>query len=335
MPSPELGEDMQRREFITLLGGTAAAWPLAARGQQPARPVIGYLSSGSQKDSDFAVVPFRQGLEEAGFVEGRNVAIEYRWGENRNDRLPGLAADLVGKQPTVIVATSSPAVLAAKAVTATIPIVFHTGFDPIAAGLVTSLNRPGGNLTGVTTLVEELAAKQLEVLHELVPTVTVVALLVNPDGPLAESTTRDVQAAARTLGLQLQVLHARSEREFETVFATLAKVKAGALMLGVDAFFNRRIEQLVALTIRHVVPTMYHNREFPAAGGLMSYGTNLAQANRQVGIYTGRILKNEKPGDLPVIQATRVELIINLRTAKALGITFPITLLGRADEVIE
>jgi putative tryptophan/tyrosine transport system substrate-binding protein len=322
---------MRRREFMSLLGGAAAAWPLAARAQQPARPVIGYLSSGSQKDSDFAVVPFRQGLEEAGFVEGRNVAIEYRWGDNRNDRLPGLAADLVGRQPTVIVAPSSPAVLAAKAATATIPIVFHTGFDPIAAGLVTSLNRPGGNLTGVTTLVEELAAKQLEVLHELVPTVTIVALLVNPDGPLAESTTKDVQAAARTLGLQLQVLHARSEREFDTVFATLAKVKAGGLMLGVDAFFNRRIEQLAALTIRHAVPTMYHNREFPAAGGLMSYGTSLPQANRQA----GRILKNEKPGDLPVVQSTKVEFIINLKTAKALGITFPISLLGRADEVIE
>jgi putative ABC transport system substrate-binding protein len=235
----------------------------------------------------------------------------------------------------VIVATSSPAVLAAKAATATIPIVFHTGFDPVAAGLVTSLNRPGGNLTGVTTLVEELAAKQLEVLHELVPTVTIVALLVNPDGPLAESTTKDVQAAARTLGLQLEVLQARNEREFDTVFATLAKVKAGGLMLGVDAFFNRRIEQLAALTIRHAVPTIYHNREFPAAGGLMSYGTSLAQAIRQVGIYTGRILRNEKPGDLPVVQSTKVEFIINLKTAKALGITFPINLLGRADEVIE
>jgi len=324
-----------RRELLAALRGAAAAWPLAARAQQAALPVIGFLSIGSQKEDDYLVTPFLQGLQEAGFVAGGNVAIEYRWAENRNDRLPTLAADLVGRRASVIVAPNTVAILAAKAATATIPIVFHTGSDPVAAGIVTSLNRPGGNLTGVTTLVEELAAKQLEVLHELVPMATRVALLVDPAFPLSESTTKDVQAAARTLGLQLRVLQASSEREFDTAFATLTQLRAGGLMLGVSPFFNRRIEQLATLTIRHAVPTVYHNREFAAAGGLMSYGTNLAQALRQVGIYTGRILRGDKPGDLPVVQSTKVEFIINLKTAKALGITFPISLLGRADEVIE
>jgi ABC-type uncharacterized transport system substrate-binding protein len=326
--------DIRRREFITLLGG-AAAWPLAARAQQSAMPVVGYLSIGSQKEDDYLVTPFLQGLQEAGFVAGGNVAIEYRWAENRNDRLPTLAADLVGRRASVIVVPNHAAILAAKAATATIPIVFHTGSDPVAAGVVTSLNRPGGNLTGVTTLAEELAAKQLEVLHELVPMATSVALLVDPAFPLAESMTKDVQAAARTLGLQLRVLQASSEREFDTAFATLTQLRAGGLMLGVSTFFNRRIEQLATLTIRYAVPTVYHNREFTAAGGLMSYGTNLPQALRQVGIYTGRILRGDKPGDLPVMRSTKVEFIINLKTAKALGITFPISLLGRADEVIE
>jgi len=324
---------MGRREFVALLG-TAAAWPAAASAQQ-AMPVIGYLSIGSQKEDDYLVTPFLQGLQEAGFVAGGNVAIEYRWAENRNDRLPTLAADLVGRRASVIVTPNHVGVIAAKAATATIPIVFHTGSDPVAAGVVTSLNRPGGNLTGVTTLVEELAAKQLEVLHELVPMATRVALLVDPAFPLSESTTKDVQAAARTLGLQLRVLQASSEREFDTAFATLTQLRAGGLMLGVSTLFNRRIEQLATLTIRHAVPTVYHNREFAAAGGLMSYGTNLAQALRQVGIYTGRILRGDKPGDLPVVLSTKVEFIINLKTAKALGITFPISLLGRADEVIE
>jgi ABC-type uncharacterized transport system substrate-binding protein len=325
---------VNRRKFITLLGG-AAAWPLAARAQQSAMPVVGYLSIGSQKEDDYLVTPFLQGLQEAGFVAGGNVAIEYRWAENRNDRLPTLAADLVGRRASVIVVPNHAAILAAKAATATIPIVFHTGSDPVAAGVVTSLNRPGGNLTGVTTLAEELAAKQLEVLHELVPMATSVALLVDPAFPLAESMTKDVQAAARTLGLQLRVLQASSEREFDTAFATLTQLRAGGLMLGVSTFFNRRIEQLATLTIRYAVPTVYHNREFTAAGGLMSYGTNLPQALRQVGIYTGRILRGDKPGDLPVMRSTKVEFIINLKTAKALGITFPISLLGRADEVIE
>jgi putative tryptophan/tyrosine transport system substrate-binding protein len=324
-----------RREFITLLGGAAVAWPLAARAQQAGMPVVGYLSIGSQKEDDYLVTPFLQGLQEAGLVAGGNVAIEYRWAENRNDRLPTLAADLVGRRASVIVAPNTVAILAAKAATATIPIVFHTGSDPVAAGIVTSLNRPGGNLTGVTTLVEELAAKQLEVLHELVPMATSLALLVDPAFSLAESTTKDVQAAAGTLGLQLRVLQASSEREFDTAFATLTQLRAGGLMLGVSTFFNRRIEQLATLTIRHAVPTVYQNREFAAAGGLMSYGTNLAQALRQVGIYTGRILRGDKPGDLPVVRSTKVEFIINLKTAKALGVTFPISLLGRADEVIE
>jgi ABC-type uncharacterized transport system substrate-binding protein len=325
---------MKRRVFIRLLGGAAATWPLKARAQQ-AMPVIGYLSIGSQKEDDYLVTPFLQGLQEAGLVAGGNVAIEYRWAENRNDRLPTLAADLVGRRASVIVAPNTVAILAAKAATATIPIVFHTGSDPVAAGIVTSLNRPGGNLTGVTTLVEELAAKQLEVLHELVPMATSLALLVDPAFSLAESTTKDVQAAAGTLGLQLRVLQASSEREFDTAFATLTQLRAGGLMLGVSTFFNRRIEQLATLTIRHAVPTVYQNREFAAAGGLMSYGTNLAQALRQVGIYTGRILRGDKPGDLPVVRSTKVEFIINLKTAKALGVTFPISLLGRADEVIE
>jgi putative tryptophan/tyrosine transport system substrate-binding protein len=326
---------VKRREFITLLGGAAAAWPLAARAQQAALPVIGFLSIGSQKEDDYLVTPFLQGLQEAGFVAGGNVAIEYRWAENRNDRLPTLAADLVGRRASVIVTPNTVGVMAAKAATATIPIVFHTGSDPVAAGVVTSLNRPGGNLTGVTTLVEELAAKQLEVLHELVPMATRVALLVDPAFPLSESTTKDVQAAARTLGLQLRVLQASSEREFDTAFATLTQLRAGGLMLGVSTLFNRRIEQLATLTIRHAVPTVYHNREFAAAGGLMSYGTNLAQALRQVGIYTGRILRGDKPGDLPVQQPTKFELVINLKTANALGLEVPPTLLARADEVIE
>jgi len=324
-----------RREFITLLGGAAVAWPLAARAQQAGMPVVGYLSIGSQKEDDYLVTPFLQGLQEAGLVAGGNVAIEYRWAENRNDRLPTLAADLVGRRASVIVAPNTVGVLAAKAATATIPIVFHTGSDPVAAGIVTSLNRPGGNLTGVTTLVDELVAKQLEVLHELVPMATSGALLVDPTFPLAESTTKDVQAAARTLGLQLRVLQASSEREFDTAFATLTQLRAGGLMLGVSTFFNRRIEQLATLTIRHAVPTVYHNREFAAAGGLMSYGTNLAHALRQVGIYTGRILRGDKPGDLPVVRSTKVEFIINLKTAKALGLEIPAALLARVDEVIE
>jgi putative tryptophan/tyrosine transport system substrate-binding protein len=327
---------VRRRKFISLLGG-AVAWPLAARGQQPAMPVIGYVGSESPDAFAGRLRAFRQGLSETGYVEGKNVAIEYRWAENQYDRFPALLADLVRREVTVIVAvTGTPPVLAAKAATTTIPIVFVTAGDPVALGLVASLNRPGGNLTGVATLTVELGPKQLEMLHELVPTATIIALLVNPTNPTnAETLSRDLQAAARTLGLQLHVLHASSERDFDTVFATLSRLRVGALVIGSDPFFNSRSQQLAALALRHAMPTMYPFREYAIAGGLISYGNSFADAHRQVGVYTGRILNGEKPADLPVQQATKVELIINLKTAKALGVTFPLSLLGRADEVIE
>jgi len=328
---------MRRREFITLLGGAAAAWPLAARGQQPAVPVVGVLSAEWPDSFADRLRAFRQGLSETGYVEGRNVAIEYRWAEGRNDRLPSLAAELVRRQVTVIAALgSTPAALVAKAASTTIPIVFYLGADPVEVGLVASLSRPGGNLTGVVTLNVEVGAKRLELLHEMVPTATIVALLVNPRNPtLAEALTRDSQAAARTPGLNLHVLHASSEREFDTAFASLVQLRAGALVIGADALFNSLSEQIAALTVRHAVPAIYQFREFTAAGGLMSYGSTVADTYRPLGVYTGRILKGEKPADLPVQQATRVELIINMKTAKALGLTVPLPLLGRADEVIE
>ena len=328
---------MQRREFIILLGATSFAWPLAARAQQPALPVIGLLGSTSPDLSADRLRPFRHGLNETGYVEGNNVVIEYRWAEGQNDRLPALAADLVRHKVTVIaVLGNTPSTLAAKAATSTIPIVFVTAVDPVEAGLVASLNRPGGNLTGVNTLDLEVGPKRLELLHELVPAVTVVALLVNPTSPnLAESTTKDLQEAARTLGLQLHVLHASTERDFDTVFATLVRLRAGALVIGTDAFFDSRREQLAALAVRYAVPAIYATRGFALAGGLMSYGGSYTDAFRQVGVYTGRILKGEKPAELPVVRSTKVELFINLKTAKALGLTVPLSLLGRADEVIE
>jgi putative ABC transport system substrate-binding protein len=327
---------MRRREFITLLGGAAAAWPLTTRAQQLPRPVIGFLNAASPQTYARPLSAFLKGLAETGYVNSQNVSIEYLWAEGRNDRLPAMVADLIHSKVAVIVATSTPAALAAKAATTTIPIVFETGADPVKLGLVPSLNRPSGNVTGVTQANTETTPKRLELLHELLPTARVMALLVNPADPaLAEPTTKDVQAAARTLGLELHVLNASSERDFDTVFAKLIQLRASGLVIGVDPLFTSRSEQLAALAVRHAVPTTYQHREFAAAGGLLSYGSDIADAYRLVGNYTGRILKGDKPADLPVQQATKVELYINLNTAKALGITFPLSLLGRADEVIE
>ena len=325
---------MKRREFITLVGGAAAAWPLVARAQQSAMPVIGFLSPASLELYADRVRAFQQGLGETGFAEGRNVAIEYRWAEGHNERLPMLAADLVRSQVTVITAAGIPAVQAARAATATIPIVFQGGFDPVALGFVASLSRPGGNITGASSLAIEVGPKRLELLHELVPAAKIVGLLVNPTNPSSEIQSKDLQAAARALGLQLHVVHARVEGELDAVFATLAQLRASALVIGNDGFLISQAKTLGALTSRHAVPAIFQFRDFAAAGGLMSYGSDFTPY-RLAGNYTGRILKGEKPADLPVQQSTKVELIINLKTAKALGITFPLPLLGRADEVIE
>jgi putative tryptophan/tyrosine transport system substrate-binding protein len=326
---------MHRRDFIKVVAGSAVTWPLAARAQQPTLPVVGFVNVASAEGYAPQLSAFLKGLSETGYVDGRNVAIEYRWAEGRSDRLPALVADLVHRQVAVIAATSTPAALAAKAATTAIPIVFELGSDPVRLGLVANLNRPGGNVTGVTNTNVQIAPKRLQLLHELLPTASVIALLVNPANPaLAETNTKEVQAAARALGLELHVLNASTEGDFDEVFAKLIQLRAGGLVIGPDPFFSSRSKQLAALTVRHAVPTIYENREFTVAGGLLSYG-DFTDAYRLTGNYTGRVLKGEKPADLPVQQVTKVELYINLKTAKALGLTIPNTLIGRADEVIE
>ena len=327
---------IKRRDFIQAIAGSVAAWPRVAQAQQPATPVIGFLSSRASGDAPQLLAAFRQGLKDTGFVEGQNVAIEYRFAGNRNERLPALAADLVARQVTVIAALATPAVLAAKAATATTPIVFATAGDPVGLGLVASLNRPGGNATGVALLFVEVAPKRLELLHELIPTARVMALLVNPANPsIAEANSSAALSAAHTLQLELHVLNASTEEDFDGVFANLVKLRAGGLVIGGDPFFTARQEQLAALAVRHAVPAVYENREFVAAGGVMSYGGSLTDAYHLAGVYASRIVKGEKPGDLPVQQSTKVEMFLNLKTAKALGLTLPLSLLGRADEVVE
>ena len=325
---------MLRRQLITLIGGLAAAWSRQVSAQQP-MPVIGYLSTGSPDSDDFRLTAFRHGLNETGYTEGQNVAIEYRWAQGHNDRLPSLATDLVDHQVTVIATVGPPSAFAAKAATASIPIVFVVGIDPVQSALVASLNRPGGNVTGVAILSAELAAKRLDLLHEMAPTATVVALLVNPTNAVSDSMTRNLQDAAGSLGLQVHVLRASTPSEIDAAFAALAELRAGALVLGGDPFFTNQRAQIIALAARHAVPAIYGVRLFPAAGGLMSYGTDLADSFRQAGVYVGKILKGVQPADLPVEQVVRVELVINMKTAKTLGLTVPLTLLGRADEVIE
>jgi putative tryptophan/tyrosine transport system substrate-binding protein len=326
---------VRRREFITLLGGGAAAWPLAARAQQPAMPVIGYLNNGSPESDASRLTGLRRGLNEIGYVEGRNFVIEYRWAGNQADRLPALAADLVQLRVTVIVAAGLLPALAAKAATTSIPIVFSVAADPVQLGLVASLNRPGGNLTGTNSLIGELGAKGLAVLHELMPSIATIGFLENPNNPVSGLMRRDVLAAAPVVGLKVQILKAGTDREIDAAFVSLVQAQTGALLVGNDPLFNSRIEQLVALAARHAIPTMYSWREFVVAGGLISYGLSLIENYRQTGLYTGRILKGEKPVDMPVMQTTKLELAINLKTAKALGLDVPPSLLSIADEVIE
>jgi putative ABC transport system substrate-binding protein len=326
---------MERREFIRLLGGTVAAWPLAARGQQSPMPVVGFLNARSPEASADLLAALRAGLGEIGFIEDHNVKIEFRWAEDHYERLPELARDLVTHQVAAILASGVAACLAAKAATSTIPVVFVSGVDPVQLGLVTSLNRPTGNVTGVTILTNTLAPKQLQLLREVLPTATLVGFLANPKSPIAETDTRAVQSAARATGQKIFVVNASSDGELDTAFAALTQQHAEALLVMSDPFLNSRLEKIVELAARYALPAMYQFREYPVAGGLMSYGTVLADAFHQMGIYAGKILKGAKPADLPVQQSVKVQLIINLRTAKALGVTFPIPVLGRADEVIE
>jgi putative ABC transport system substrate-binding protein len=326
---------MRRRQFITFLGGAAAAWPIAARAQQRTRPVIGYLGPATPDTWASRLRAFQDGLADAGYIEGRNVAIEYRWAGGQYDRLPSLAADLVRLQVSVIVADATPPALAAKAATTTIPIVFYSGGDPVAIGLVASLNRPGGNLTGVVGLNVGLEPKRIELLHEAIPAAGLIAGLVNPTNPNSDTELKGMQAAAEALGLKFHALYASSERDFDAVFTTIAQTGAGALAIASENLFNERSEQLASLALRHGVPAIYDYRDFAVAGGFMSYGGSYVTSYRLVGSYTGRILNGEKPANLPVPQQTRVELTINLKTAKALGITVPQLLLGRADEIIE
>jgi len=327
---------VNRRDLLTLLGGAALAWPLALRAQQKAMPVIGVLNSGSPGPSSaLFMVAFSQGLSEAGYVEGQNLAIEYRWAEGHYDRLPALAADLVGRKVDLIIATSPPGAFAAKSATSTIPIVFRGGADPVGDGLVASLARPGGNLTGVSVLATEVTTKRLELLSELVPRAGVIALLVNPTNSSAERVIQEVQQAARAKGVQLSILKASTENEIDAAFGSLNELAAGALLVGADPFLSGRREQLVALASRRAVPSIFAWREFAASGGLISYGASLTSAFRLLGTDAGKVLKGAKPADLPVEQPTKYELVINLKTAKALGLTVPPTLLAQANKVIE
>jgi len=325
---------MRRRAVLVLIGGATVGWSCLTRAQRPATPVIGFLSSTSAEAYATRVAAFHRGLNDAGFTEGHNVVIEYHWAEGQYDRLPAMAADLVRREVSVMVAITTPAAIAAKAATITIPIIFEMGTDPVEVRLIASLNHPGGNLTGVSLLNVELAAKRLELLHEVAPTPTVAAI-INPTNRNAEIISRDLREAAHTLGVQLHVLHATTERDLDTVLGTMAELRVGGLVIGSDPFFNTQSQRLASLLLRGGFPAIYQYREFAAAGGLMSYGGDIIEPFHQAGIYTGRVLAGANPGDLPIVQSSRVELIVNLKTAKALGVTVPPSILARADEVIE